>query len=106
MAGPRGWVLGPRHACIQARNAGAQGGLGLVENGQFFLLPLRCRPLLSLVEDADGFALCGVASAAHRHPVAYVLSEQLDPLMQPPLVQQPSLTVEELLDLTDDLCAH
>src|SRR5262245_22453964 len=106
MAGPRGWILGPRHASIQARNAGVQGGLGLVEDGQFFLRRPLCPGLLRLVKKPDGLALCGVAIAVHRHPVAHVLSKEFDPLMQPPLVQQPGLMVEELLYLTYDLCAH
>src|SRR5262249_18657823 len=86
MAGPGGWILGPGHPRVKARNAGTQSGLGLVENGQLFLR----RPLyfgsLRLVEASDGLALCRIAITAHRHPVAHVLSKQFNPLMQPALV--------------------
>src|SRR5262245_28424179 len=103
MAGPGGWIFSPRHASIQACNAGTQGGLGLVENCQLFCLRQCGLGSCRFVESPDGLALGGVAIGVQRHPVAYVLSKQFDPLMKPPLVQQPGLTVEELLDLTDNL---
>ena len=40
------------------------------------------------------------------HPVADVVGKKFQPFMEPPLVQQPSFAIEELLHLTDGRFTH
>ena len=59
-----------------------------------------------LVEDDNSPAPLRVPARPYRHPVAQVISEQIQPIMEPPLIEQPCLSVQELLDCTYDFGAH
>jgi hypothetical protein len=86
---------------FQAGDAPAQGGLGLVEDGQL-VLPgqLRFRPAVG-PDHGDGLARSGIARAATGHPVAHVVGEEIEPLLEAPLVQQAGFPVQELLHLAE-----
>src|SRR5205085_7001539 len=80
--------------------------LGPVDAGQDLAHAARQR-VLALVEPADVHALARELAlglvvrhvAPHRHEVANVVGEQLEPLLVAPLVEQLGFSIEELLDL-------
>ncbi len=70
--------------------------LGIVHAGQDLLHPLAQRPFV-FVEPADAFALPGVLPlgmltefhvAPHRHEIHQIFGQQLQPFLEPPLIQQ------------------
>jgi hypothetical protein len=71
------------------------------------LLHAAGKGVLALVEPVDIHALAGEFPrgllrgyvAAHGHEVTGVLGEEVEPVLEAPLVQELGLTVEELLDL-------
>src|SRR5215510_13192098 len=54
------------------------------------------------VEDRNRLARLRVAVAPTDHPVANVIGEQCQPLVESPFVEQACLVVKELLDLAKD----
>jgi hypothetical protein len=78
----------------------------ILEDGQLdFFGQILCEVPVE-IEDCDGFAGLGIAIASPGHPVADILRKEFQPFMKPPLVQQASFAIEELLDLTDGLLTH
>src|SRR5712691_1236258 len=106
MTGARGRVLSPGHASIQTSDAHAEALFGLVEQRQFSCLGQLFFDVPVLVEDDNSPAPLRVPTRPYWHPVAQVISEQFQPVMEPPLIEQPRLSVQELLDHTYDFGAH
>src|SRR5262245_45039472 len=87
MTGARGRILSPCHAGLQPEQTLLQMLFGLVEEGG---LVGRRDLTVELASEAVGSC---------RHPVVDVVGHELEPLLEPPLVEQIGLVEEELLDV-------
>src|SRR5262249_55425991 len=106
MPGARWRVFGPGHAGVEAGDPRRQRLLGFVEDRQFLVSGQILLDIAGGVEDRDRLARSWIAVAARRHPVADVVGQQSQPLVEAALVQEPHLAIEKPLDLADDAVIH
>ena len=87
MADPRRRLLGPVNAGLDLRHAPPERVLALVE-------PVH----VGAVARELPLAVVGGHVAAHRHPVAGVLGEEREPLVEATRIEELGLAVEKVLD--------
>src|ERR1700722_5723063 len=99
-------ILRPSHAGVETPDPSRQGLFVLVEQRELVVAGDIVLDIAVGVEDRDRLAPPRIAIAARGHPVADVVGQEPEPLVEPPLIQQARLAIEELLDLAGDVLVH